>query len=344
MTETPAEADLPSVIATLAQRRRQQPTYVVRGDRFYAAKWTLPPHRVTSGECNFDHILLCRLEGETSAATKTVDSRAIRKHTRPGDVTFIPSGEYAHYALERSIDVLELYISPTLVQKFSEQHVKDGRAASIRPVFAEEDLWLAGYFRMLESEINSFRDPAPALDALLLGQAQQLLLGHLLRRYSDLSSAYTGALDPTRAGYALRPHLLRRVTDFIEANLPSDIRLGDLARLAHLSERHFIRAFRAAIGCTPYQYVLERRLRACAELLHVRPNVPIADVAASMGFNSQSYFATKFSERYGVTPSRYRGKKVSVGFLIFQVVEDLLNFPELDFLSDIFGVVQCACV
>ncbi len=342
MTET-VKSDLPSVITTLAQLRRQQPTYVVRGDRFYAAKWSLPPHRVVSGECNFDHILLCCLDGEASVATKTVDGKAVRKHTHPGDVAFIPSGEVAHYALEGGIVVLELYISPALVQQFSEQHTKGGRAVSIRPVFAEEDLWLAGYFRMLESEINSFRDTTPTLDALLLGQAQQLLLGHLLRRYSDLSLIYAGTLDPTRAGYALRPHLQRRVTDFIEANLRSDIRLGDLAQLAHLSERHFIRAFRAAIGCTPYQYVLERRLRACAELLRDRPGLPIADVAASMGFNSQSYFATKFGERYGVTPSRYRGKKVSLGFLMFQALQDWLDFLELDFLSDILGVVQYAC-
>jgi AraC family transcriptional regulator len=306
-TEVPAEANVTNAISTLAHRRRWQPLYVVRGDmgsRFYAAKWKLPAHRVAS-ECVMDHMLIYRVEGSTPIS-KIIGGQTLRKHSHPGIFTFIPSGERAQYVIENDSTFLELYIPPALIQRFSEQHAKSGRCASIQAFFAVEDSWLTGYFQMLTSEIETYNESTRQLDCLFLGQAQQLLLGHLLRTYSDVGPAQLHELDRSKGGSPLRPHLLRRVIDFIRANLAADIYMKDLAELVNLSEAHFIRAFYAATGTTPYQYILEERLHVCAELLRADNILSIAEVANSMGFKSQSHFATKFKARYGVTPTHYR--------------------------------------
>ena len=99
-----------------------------------------------------------------------------------------------------------------------------------------------------------------------------------------------------------------RVFEFIDANLTRDVRLYDLAQLAHLSERHFIRAFRAATGVTPYSFLIEQRLHACAKLLRIG-DLPVADIALVMRFKSRPHFSSKFATLFGVTPSQYRAQR-----------------------------------
>lgn len=305
MIETDNSARIHTV-STLTRQRRWKPLYVVTGEkdnRFYAAKWKLPAHRIVS-ECVVDHMLIYRLDGATYAS-KIIDGKTIRKPSQPGTVTLIPSGEQALYAVEDPSTYLELYIPPTLIRQYAEEHVR-GAALSIRPLFAVEDTWLSGYFQMLKSEIEMYMATSAEPDILLLEQAQQLLLRHLLRAYSGATPDKLQALEQPKRGRRLRPHLLKRVTDHISANLGTEVYLKDLAALANLSETHFIRAFHAATGRTPYQYILEERLRVCAELLRADNEMPVAEIAKSMGFKSASHFAMTFKTKYGVTPSDYR--------------------------------------
>lgn len=305
--DSASEANITDTISAITQRRRLQPLYVVHGDQrgwFYVAKWKLPPHRIAS-ECVRDHMLICQVEG-SAAVSKFANGTSVRKHARPGIVTFIPTGERAQYVVESDCTFLELYISPALIRWFSEQHTTGSLSFAIRSLFAVEDPWLAGYCRMLASEIELYCRESNRFDSLFFDQAQHLLLGHLLRAYSDATGLRLQARARRSSGCALRPHLLRRVTEFIGENLGRDLYLKELADLVHLSEAHFIRAFHAAAGCTPYRYMLEERLRACAELLRADDAMSIAQVAASLGFKSQSHFATMFKARYGMTPTRFR--------------------------------------
>jgi len=57
------------------------------------------------------------------------------------------------------------------------------------------------------------------------------------------------------------------VLTFIEGNYERAITVDDLARLAHVSQRSLFRAFQAALGRSPLEYVLQSRLRRASELL-----------------------------------------------------------------------------
>lgn len=117
-------------------------------------------------------------------------------------------------------------------------------------------------------------------------------------------------IDPTKfTAEAERIHLpswkLRRVLDYIEANLDSDVRLSDLAAVADLSTFHFARVFKLAMGLSPYQYVQDRRIDHARALL-IENKLQISELALACGFASQSHFTAAFSRMTGVSPGRYR--------------------------------------
>jgi AraC-like DNA-binding protein len=98
---------------------------------------------------------------------------------------------------------------------------------------------------------------------------------------------------------------LSRVIDFIEANLAMPLRLNDLAAVVCISSYHFARSFKAATGLTPHNYVQLRRITRAKELL-ARTRLPIAQVAADVGFASQAHMTDVFREKVGATPAKYR--------------------------------------
>ncbi|MFL6649391.1 MAG: helix-turn-helix transcriptional regulator [Sulfurifustaceae bacterium] len=303
MADTPDKPTLTDGVSSIPQPRHHPPAYEVRDNKnhFFAAKWELPPHRRRTG-CQVDHILVYWMA--KTRIVRVAGGNTQRREAHPGSITFIPGGEYAQYLFEDNSVFVETHLSPTLVREFSERTLKG--VPSIRPFRVDDDPWLSVYFQMLQAEMDLYRNAKPPVDSLLFGQAQQLLLAHLTRRYFNAGAAEHEGRTESRRSCALRPHLLKRVTDYIHQNLGADLRLADLAALAHLSETHFLRAFQAATGRPPYQYVINKRLEACAELLRADDALSIAEVAARMGFKSPSHFTAKFRTRYGVTPRDYR--------------------------------------
>ena len=122
---------------------------------------------------------------------------------------------------------------------------------------------------------------------------------HLLRKYGTSkhqTSQHKGGLPPAQ---------LRRVVDYINAHLTNELGLVELAGVAKLGPHHFGAAFKAAMGISPHQYVIERRIDRAREYLH-EPDRQIADIAHAVGFSSQSHLTTHFRRLTGVTPARFR--------------------------------------
>ena len=79
-----------------------------------------------------------------------------------------------------------------------------------------------------------------------------------------------------------------------------------MAAVAHLSVYHFARQFRAATGLPPHQYVIARRVKRAQQLLQASADLPLAEVAACVGFSDQSQFCRHFKRLVGVTPGQFR--------------------------------------
>ncbi|HYI23159.1 MAG TPA: helix-turn-helix transcriptional regulator [Candidatus Limnocylindrales bacterium] len=84
---------------------------------------------------------------------------------------------------------------------------------------------------------------------------------------------------------------------------PLDVRA--VAAVAHVSEAHFIRSFRAAFGETPHRYLQRRRVERAMFLLR-ETDRSVTDVCFDVGFTSLGTFSRTFREIVGETPSGYR--------------------------------------
>ncbi|HEU5204891.1 MAG TPA: AraC family transcriptional regulator [Candidatus Limnocylindrales bacterium] len=84
---------------------------------------------------------------------------------------------------------------------------------------------------------------------------------------------------------------------------PLDVRT--VASVAHVSEAHFIRTFRAVFGETPHRYLQRRRVERSMFLLR-ETDRSITDICFDVGFMSLGTFSRTFREIIGETPSAYR--------------------------------------
>jgi AraC family transcriptional regulator len=144
---------------------------------------------------------------------------------------------------------------------------------------------------------------------LYLESLTEALTINLLCRYAEGRSRHGHA----RGG--LPPILLRRVLDYMEAHLGNEIGLKELANLVGLSTHHFGQAFRASTGIAPHRYLIERRINRARQLLLA--GHPIVDIAAEVGFASQSHLTSNFRKLVGTTPGRYRSSLTGLPTRIF---------------------------
>jgi AraC family transcriptional regulator len=117
---------------------------------------------------------------------------------------------------------------------------------------------------------------------------------------------YAATTPPAASPRTLLPmHRMRRVAEYIQANLEVPISLQALGEVAQMSVFHFSRLFKARTGVTPHQYVLKLRIARAKSLLN-DPSRTMADIAAQCGFAHQQHFADAFRRNAGVTPTAYR--------------------------------------
>jgi AraC family transcriptional regulator len=119
-----------------------------------------------------------------------------------------------------------------------------------------------------------------------------------------------GAAPGSRARGGLPGNSLRRIDDFVRANLGEDISLDDLSAIGGLSKRHFVRAFQESMGTSPYNYVLMLRIEEAKQRLS-RTTASITEIALATGFGQAQHFSTSFRKATGETPSSFRQRALS---------------------------------
>jgi AraC family transcriptional regulator, transcriptional activator FtrA len=98
---------------------------------------------------------------------------------------------------------------------------------------------------------------------------------------------------------------LAALLDKIRRRLAEPLRIGELARLAAMSERTFMRRFRAATGLSPADWITRARVDRARELLE-STMLPIDHIAERCGLGSPTTLRHHFRKKVGVSPASYR--------------------------------------
>lgn len=133
--------------------------------------------------------------------------------------------------------------------------------------------------------------------------AVALVLARLARHARDASGRGEAAVARER----LSPAGLRRAKEFLQAQVGGDPSLEEVAAATGLSPYHFLRAFKASTGRTPFQWLQDLRVEMACGLLAATA-LPLAQISLEIGFKTQSHFTVVFRRATGTTPARWRAE------------------------------------
>ena len=142
-----------------------------------------------------------------------------------------------------------------------------------------------------QSQLVAWLANSPIADPVIAQQGAALLLASL------------ACIDAPAPAYNSLP--LTALDAHIDQHAAYPLQVRDLARLSGLSVARFHARFLDETGQTPMEYVRSRRLQLARQLLQ-GSNLAIGEIAARVGYSSQSAFSAALSRYFGVNPRQLR--------------------------------------
>lgn len=234
--------------------------------------------------------------GGAKRVSRRRDGVPVSTIAEEGSLTLVPAGTAFIWRTSGPIAFAHLYLRPHQLDavRFAEERSGGCETSLVERVGCGDAQLQPLFRRFLQAIEPSVEAPTLLLDSLLESFLVRLAQNH----------ASQGIASTSRT-VALAPHRLRRVLEFVETNLEHDVSLADLVRAAGTSQFHFCRAFHLAIGCSPYRYLLHRRIEYAKVLLMASAET-LESVSSMCGFRSKRQFGVAFNRIVGVGPKRYQ--------------------------------------
>ena len=226
------------------------------------------------------------------------------KNGRPVSVNEVREAGHTHFfdlrqkpqgLFRRPSHVLHFYMPLATLNMFAEQE-------NVQPISDFDYKQSVGkddpVMRHLAAATLAAFDDRHAGSDLLLDSILTAAGVHVLVKYGA-----SGRSAREQRIYGLAAWQERHAKDLMDASL--DISLADLARECGLSVSQFRRAFRKTTGVAPHQWLLGRRVERAKSLL-TQSELPLAEIAHTCGFASQSHFNSTLKRLTGISPGRLR--------------------------------------
>jgi AraC family transcriptional regulator len=222
----------------------------------------------------------------------TVDGELDSRTRIPGDLGLFPAGTVCQANSRNQHQLLVVSLSQQVMSN-SGLEVNDTTASGLFALGYAVDPQIEHICRALKAEADS-----NFLSGSLYGESLGLALARrFLGQYSSLNSSLR------RGGLA--PRKLRRVIEYIHAELDSPLRMSALAEIAGLSQFRFAHNFKLQTGMSPHQFVMHARIERAKCMLR-ETNLPVVEIALSVGLQSSSQFNALFKRELGTTPRIFR--------------------------------------
>jgi AraC family transcriptional regulator len=144
------------------------------------------------------------------------------------------------------------------------------------------------------------------------GQLTSSLSGAIIESQRGMGSTLERCPGKSQAQRRQVLNRLLRVRNHVALNDAGPMSVVQMAELAHYSPSHFTRVFEQVFSETPYQYVLDTRMRKAEQLLR-RPQLAITEIADQLGFSSGATFARVFKSYFGESATAARSRLTECG-------------------------------
>lgn len=208
------------------------------------------------------------------------------RHSLPGEVVILHPDELhdGQAGTESPFAYRAITIDPVEVQQ-----VLQGASLPFLPGGVSKD---PHFVRIASALLAEFNRPLEFLE-------QQ----ELIYSFACCLQQNTGnSMRHTKANYLAMNRVRQYIDDMIavDACMPAEITLDELAAISQYSKWQVTRDFRALYGTTPYRYVILKRLQKAKTL--IERGLPLVQVAISCGFTDQSHLHRQFKQCFGTTP------------------------------------------
>lgn len=215
----------------------------------------------------------------------------------PNDLSFCSQGEYGGMSSDAPTHSIHLSIDSQFLTQL------------VNPVTNSTPLRLPFKFK--------FNDPllVQLSEQLLLNVGNQHALGKLyIESLTNtlcyhLIANYTTHQLSSKEERRLSSPVLALIDAYVEANADQTVTLDALAGLANMSVFHFARLFKRTTGFSPYQYVIDWKIRQARQWLYAG-DTPINRISDELGFASAAHFSAVFKRLVGQGPQEFRRNKL----------------------------------
>jgi AraC family transcriptional regulator len=219
-----------------------------------------------------------------------------------GGICFFPSHQAfsGWLKVERAgfANLLYLALDPVFVSRVAESLEFDADRIELVEQRRGTDPTLHYIAMALRAGVQS----GDALDRMYGEALSTALAVHLLREYSAV------VLGPKRQYGGLPREKLVRAVEYIQDQLDADLTVSGIAQAVGMSPNHFTKLFKESTGQTPYQYVVDARVKKAKELL-TTGKFTISEAAHHVGFVDQSHLTRHFKRLFGLPPKRLLSRR-----------------------------------
>lgn len=224
------------------------------------------------------------------------------------------------YLLDQDTIVIFWGIENEVFDEMMNAQITTSKIASFlqTALMEQKDLQQFIHFRPLDQNKNTpsdYEDPRQQMEsclAQLLTELYQneigsalICKGLLLRIFHLLSTEYEFSLTKEQQG-TMNWVIFEEVCEYMQIHY-RDITTKDLMEQFHFQKDYFNRLIKKRTGLTYSEYLQEIRLQQ-AQCLLMDSDHSVSQIAEMVGYHNKGYFYKIFTEKYGMTPARYRKK------------------------------------
>ena len=223
----------------------------------------------------------------------------------PGDTIFFKKGAcFLRHHGNEAICLFMFFIPDAFVRTVVRELARD--LPVLPPPAETRDMAIrviddAGVNAFLQSMTVFFSDRGTPPELLLKLKLKELIASIVVSRSNPGLSAYLRQVANAE---------LPSIPAIMEANCCHNLSIEAFAKLSGRSLSSFKREFREYFGTSPGRWLLDRRLECSAQLL-TATNMSVTDIVFECGFEQPSHFSRAFKEKFGQTPSDYRGARAA---------------------------------